>query len=71
MTYIIVLMLVAFDFWISKNIIGRKLVKLRWWYTVDDASGGVEKWMFESRAGKYIDNINSYLLFRSKNTCIR
>ncbi len=40
MVYIFVLMIVALDFWISKNIIGRKLVKLRWWYTIDDAKGG-------------------------------
>lgn len=39
LVYIVVLMLVAIDFWICKNIIGRKLVKLRWWYTIDNSKG--------------------------------
>ena len=47
--YIVVLILIAFDFWLTKNIIGRKLVKLRWWYTIDDENGGCEAWIFESR----------------------
>lgn len=48
-SYLATLMLCSIDFWVVKNIIGRKLVKLRWWYIVDDASGGVEKWIFESK----------------------
>lgn len=51
-TYIVVLILIAVDFWITKNIIGRKLVKLRWWYTIDDASGGTETWIYESKQSK-------------------
>lgn len=48
--YIVVLILIALDFWICKNIIGRKLVKLRWWYIInDDQFGGSEKWIFEHR----------------------
>jgi elongation factor P hydroxylase len=43
------MMLCSIDFWVVKNIIGRKLVKLRWWYTID-AKDGREKWMFESRS---------------------
>ena len=42
-------MLSAIDFWVVKNIIGRKLVKLRWWYSIDPVDGR-EKWMFESRS---------------------
>jgi hypothetical protein len=47
--YIVVLILIAVDFWITKNIIGRKLVKLRWWYTIDDSTGGGEAWIYESK----------------------
>lgn len=31
MTFIIVIILGSFDFWVVKNIIGRLLVGLRWW----------------------------------------
>ena len=47
LTYILVLMLSSIDFWIIKNIVGRKLVKMRWWYIIDNE--GVERWHFESR----------------------
>ena len=42
-------MLCAIDFWVTKNIVGRKLVKLRWWYTIDDGTGN-ERWIFESKS---------------------
>jgi len=48
LTYIVVLALCAMDFWLTQNIIGRKLVKLRWWYIIDDSTGGEEVWLFES-----------------------
>ena len=56
-------MLCAIDFWVTKNIIGRKLVKLRWWYTIDDGTGN-EKWIFESkRTDFYLNTIlgNSFV----------
>jgi len=46
-------MLTALDFWTVKNIIGRKLVKLRWWYIPDDSIGGQENWIFESKGISY------------------
>ena len=55
MVYIVVLILIAIDFWICKNIIGRKLVKLRWWWAMDDAIGGVEKWFFEHDSSNSFD----------------
>jgi hypothetical protein len=64
MVYIVVLILVAIDFWVCKNIIGRKLVKLRWWYTINDAVGGKETWVFEHRYGNYYYNI--YILLGTK-----
>lgn len=47
LAYILVLMLSSIDFWVVKNIVGRKLVKLRWWYMID--SEGNERWHYESR----------------------
>ena len=37
----------AIDFWICKNIVGRKLVHMRWWYIIDNE--GNERWHFESK----------------------
>lgn len=45
--YLIVILLGAFDFWITKNIAGRTLVGLRWWNEVK--SNGEEVWIFESK----------------------
>ena len=45
--YLIVIVLGAFDFWITKNIAGRTLVGLRWWNEVKP--NGEEVWIFESK----------------------
>ena len=34
--YIMVMMLTSIDFWVVKNIVGRKLVKMRWWFLIDN-----------------------------------
>jgi Eukaryotic protein of unknown function (DUF846) len=47
LTFILVVILLAFDFYYLKNIAGRRLVGLRWWNEVDPASGDT-KWVFES-----------------------
>jgi Eukaryotic protein of unknown function (DUF846) len=47
LAYILVLMLTSIDFWIVKNIVGRKLVKMRWWFIID--AEGNERWHYESR----------------------
>jgi len=44
--FILVVILVAVDFWITKNVTGRKLVGLRWWNEVKD--DGSSEWIFES-----------------------
>ena len=36
LAYILVLMLQSIDFWVVKNIVGRKLVKMRWWFIIDN-----------------------------------
>ena len=46
LTFVLVTLLSAFDFWTVKNVSGRLLVGLRWWNHVDDS--GESKWHFES-----------------------
>lgn len=46
LTFIIVILLTAFDFYLTKNISGRFLVGLRWWNDFKD--DGTEIWIFES-----------------------
>ncbi len=44
--FVICIILLAFDFWVVKNVSGRLLVGLRWWsYVKDDGSN---EWIFES-----------------------
>jgi hypothetical protein len=45
--FIITVILLAMDFYYLKNIVGRRLVGLRWWNEVDPATGD-SKWVFES-----------------------
>lgn len=45
-TFVLCIILLAFDFWTVKNVSGRLLVGLRWWsYVKPD---GVNEWIFES-----------------------
>ena len=43
-TFIGTVLLVCFDFWVTKNLTGRKLVGLRWWNQINDDDG--EEWIF-------------------------
>ena len=52
--YLIVILLGACDFWITKNIAGRRLVGLRWWNEVKE--NGEEVWIFESKNEKKESN---------------
>eukprot|EP00039_Didymoeca_costata_P014285 m.229045 g.229045 ORF g.229045 m.229045 type:complete len:211 (-) comp15985_c0_seq13:3948-4580(-) len=47
LNFIIIVMLLSFDFWTVKNITGRFLVGLRWWNKVDE--DGKSEWLFESK----------------------
>ena len=49
-TFVVILILSAMDFWTVKNITGRILVNLRWWSDLDEV--GNEKWVFESNDEK-------------------
>ena len=42
----IVLLLVAIDFWLTKNVNGRLMVGLRWWNKIQD--DGSSLWIFEA-----------------------
>ncbi|KAJ5078775.1 hypothetical protein M0811_04498 [Anaeramoeba ignava] len=45
--FMFIVVLLSIDFWVVKNISGRKLVGLRWWNEID--SDGNSKWIFESK----------------------
>eukprot|EP01134_Creolimax_fragrantissima_P000179 CFRG0179T1 len=47
LNFVIIVLLLACDFWYVKNISGRLLVGLRWWNHV--AEDGASSWVFESR----------------------
>ena len=43
-----IILMLAIDFWVVKNISGRLLVGLRWWNKVEE--DGTSNWLFESRS---------------------
>lgn len=45
-TFVICILLLAFDFWTVKNVTGRLMVGLRWWNSIKD--DGSNEWVFES-----------------------
>jgi hypothetical protein len=47
LAFVMVVLLLAFDFWTVKNVSGRLLVGLRWWNEVRE--DGSNEWRFESR----------------------
>lgn len=46
MIFVVSVILLAVDFWVVKNVSGRKLVGLRWWNNVNETTGKSE-WLFE------------------------
>jgi hypothetical protein len=58
--YLVVILLGAMDFWVTKNISGRILVGLRWWNEVKE--DGSEVWIYESK------NESIYLINKKKTT---
>ena len=46
LAFVLCILLLAFDFWTTKNVTGRLLVGLRWWSIIQE--DGTEKWVFES-----------------------
>ena len=45
--FISIILLLALDFWVVKNVTGRLLVGLRWWNKVEE--DGTSIWIFESK----------------------
>lgn len=46
LSFIVIILLSACDFWTVKNITGRLLVGLRWWNVIDE--NGNSSWKYES-----------------------
>lgn len=45
--FVVTVTLLAFDFWVVKNVTGRLLVGLRWWHEVAE-DGVTQQWRFET-----------------------
>lgn len=45
--FVVTVTLLAFDFWVVKNVTGRLLVGLRWWHEIDE-DGLSQAWRFET-----------------------
>ena len=45
--FIFVILLNSIDFWMNKNVYGKKLAGLRWWIELDENTSD-EEWIFES-----------------------
>ncbi|XP_048407567.1 Golgi apparatus membrane protein TVP23 homolog A-like isoform X1 [Stegostoma tigrinum] len=45
--FVMILLLLSFDFWSVKNVTGRLLVGLRWWNQIDE--DGKSHWLFEAK----------------------
>ncbi|XP_073246482.1 Golgi apparatus membrane protein TVP23 homolog B-like [Porites lutea] len=45
--FVVIVLLLSFDFWTVKNVTGRLLVGLRWWNYIDE--DGNSHWVFESK----------------------
>lgn len=62
--FVVIILLVAIDFWIVKNISGRILVGLRYWNQIDE--NGESHWKFESKDDRNsIDSIDSMIFWVS------
>jgi hypothetical protein len=58
---VLVILLLAFDFWTVKNVTGRLLVGLRWWSHVTE--DGRNEWVFESLENMNEVNANDSRVF--------
>ena len=66
LNFVTCVLLLAGDFWVTKNVSGRLLVGLRYWNEIDTA--GVSTWRFESRSAegmKLVDARESTLFWYS------
>uniref|UniRef100_A0A7S1CQ60 Golgi apparatus membrane protein TVP23 homolog n=1 Tax=Bicosoecida sp. CB-2014 TaxID=1486930 RepID=A0A7S1CQ60_9STRA len=49
MSFVVLVLLLSFDFWTVKNVTGRLMVGLRWWNHIKE--DGTNEWVFESHKG--------------------
>ena len=59
-TFVLSVLLLAFDFWTVKNVTGRLLVGLRWWVAIRE--DGSNEWLFESAPGAQVPALD-YRIF--------
>lgn len=59
--FVVIVILLSFDFWVVKNVSGRFLVGLRWWNKV--MPDGNTQWVFESRKVSRERERESHLLY--------
>ncbi|KAI8586297.1 Golgi apparatus membrane protein TVP23 A [Geranomyces variabilis] len=55
--FVLIILLLAFDFWTVKNVTGRLLVGLRWWNQIRE--DGTNEWVFESRENRLVNATDS------------
>ncbi|KAI9360810.1 hypothetical protein DFJ73DRAFT_957114 [Zopfochytrium polystomum] len=60
LTFVVIVLLLSFDFWTVKNVTGRLLVGLRWWSEIKE--DGSEVWIFESKENR-VQNPVDYRVF--------
>ncbi|KAL2916593.1 vesicle-mediated transport [Polyrhizophydium stewartii] len=61
LTFVIIILLLAFDFWTVKNVTGRLLVGLRWWNEIRE--DGTNQWIFESRENGVPNAVDSRIFW--------
>lgn len=61
LSFVIIILLMAFDFWTVKNVSGRLLVGLRWWNEIND--DGSNSWIFESKENRKINKTDSRIFW--------
>ncbi|EGF81200.1 hypothetical protein BATDEDRAFT_10465, partial [Batrachochytrium dendrobatidis JAM81] len=66
LTFVIIILLLAFDFWTVKNVTGRLLVGLRWWNEIRD--DGTNEWIFESRENRAVNTVDSRIFWMALYT---
>lgn len=49
LSFVMLVLLLSFDFWTVKNVTGRLMVGLRWWNNIKE--DGSNEWVFESHRG--------------------
>jgi hypothetical protein len=55
LSFVVIVLFAAIDFWTVQNVTGRLLVNLRWWSEIDDF--GNEQWRYESDESKKAEQL--------------